>query len=195
MFKRAISLAFLFLVLLSGLVFFWVLKPKKCLLKRFEPSLSRNKVKSSSYQIRLEVQKDFWIANHLDRLHHRLTSPRSVLTAYLHQNHFELIEELEEMKCYLQEEVSEKEQTQQIRFIKSHFGTYDYSNQSFEANQVHLALFRLPGNQLKTPLDLKSAFLKGIAYKIFLSFSSHKPYFHAEKFQAHIYPENDKKNL
>ena len=194
MFKQATLLTFIFLALLSGLIFFGVMMPKNTSFKKADPSLPKSRLTMPSRQIRLGIQKDFWIATPQDRLHHRLTSPKSVLITSPHQKHFELVEKLEEMECHLQEKISKKEQTQQVRFIKSHFGTYYYSNQCFEADQVHLALFHLPGNQLETRIDPKLAFLKGIAHKVFLSFSDHKPHFHAEKFQAHIHPSNKVKN-
>ena len=138
-------------------------------------------------QTRSGVQKDLWMADDKECLHHRMMSPRSILTAYPKGENFELVEEMQGMKCYLQEEVENG--MQQIRFIESESGTYRYSNQYFDAHQVFLALFRVPGSTLETTLDLNSAFLKGVAEDVSLSFSENSPNFHAEKFKAHIRPQ------
>ncbi|MCB1074398.1 MAG: hypothetical protein KDK59_02585 [Simkania sp.] len=138
-------------------------------------------------QTRSGVQKDLWMSNDDGRLHHRMISPRSILTAYPKGENFELVEEMQGMKCYLQENIEEG--IQQIRFIESESGTYRYSNQHFDAHQVFLALFRIPGKELETKLDFNSAFLKGVAEDVSLSFSENSPNFHAEKFKAHIRPQ------
>lgn len=138
-------------------------------------------------QMRSGVQKDLWMSDDKQRLHHRMMSPRSILTAYPKGENFELVEEMQGMKCYLQENIEEG--VQQIRFIESESGTYRYSNQYFDAHQVFLALFRLPGSELETKLDFDFAFLKGVAEDVSLSFSENSPNFHAEKFKAHIRPQ------
>ena len=140
-------------------------------------------------QMRSGLQKDLWMTDEGQRLHHRMISPRSILTAYPRGGNFELVEEMQSMKCYLQENIETGEKTmQQVRFIESESGTYHYSDQHFATHQVFLALFRLPGNQLETRLDFDAAFLKGIAQDVSLSFSENSPNFHAEKFKAQIRP-------
>lgn len=139
-------------------------------------------------QIRTGVQKDLWISDNGLRLHHQILSPQSILTAYPKGESFELVEDMHEMKCYLQEHIEPGEKhMQQIRFIKSHSGTYRYSDQYFHAQQVFLALFKIPGNTLDTHLDFDTALLKGVAEKVSLSLAENSPNFHAEKFKAYIH--------
>ena len=141
-------------------------------------------------QIRTDVQKDLWIFNEGFRLHHRMESPRSILTIYPKGDRCELVEEMQDMKCYLQENVQmEGRSMQQIRFIASASGTYYYSNQYFDAHQVFLALFRIPGNRLETELDFNEAFLKGVAQDVLLSFAEAPPHFQAKKFKAYVSPK------
>ena len=145
-------------------------------------------------QIRTGVSKDLWITDEtLERLHHHIESPHSILTIYNHGSHLELIEKMKGMKCYLQEKIESDTDTfiQQIRFIESTEGTYHYSDHHFNAPSVFLALFRMPGQTLFTDLKLDQAFLKGVAQEVSLSFAEDRPNFHAQKFKAHVLPQRN----
>jgi len=190
MFQRTTIITFLLLTLVTGLSVFSVLKRSKTAPFPHEWKAPKQATLYPTKQMRSGVQKDLWIANDGFRLHHRMISPRSILTAYPKGENFEIIEEMQGMKCYLQEHIEKGENpTQQIRFIESASGTYRYSDQHFEAHQVFLALFRMPGDTLETTLDFNDAFLKGVAQEVSLSFSEKSPDFHAEKFKAHIRPK------
>lgn len=155
--------------------------------------------KSSAEQIRRGITKDMWISNGTERLHHRIESPSSILFIHPKGNSYECIEEMCNMKCYLQEKIewnsSLKMPFQQIRYIESPTGTYNYASQLFSAERAYLAIFSMPGNVLQVNPDLNKAFLKGIAEKVALSFSGNGPQFHSEKFKAYIYSkQNDIKS-
>lgn len=145
-------------------------------------------------QMRKKVSKDLWIAGEKgERLHHRFESPTSILIAYPRGNSIELIEKMEKMKCYLQEEIDRgNPPRQQIRFIESEEGTYTFATQHFDASKVFIALFHLPGTTLPTEVDLNQAYLKGIAYRASLSFSEKTPHFTAEKLKAKIHTDKKK---
>lgn len=187
MLKRTTLFSLLFLMAITGLSLFFVLAPSNMPLTEESLWGSKEETLYPTRQMRSGVQKDIWVSAQNGRLHHLIKSPRSVLTAIPKGKNFELVEEMLGMKCYLQENLENGHQ--QIRFIESHSGTYYYLDQRFIARQVFLALFRLPGQELKTELDYSAAFLKGVAEEVSLSFSQDSPNFHAEKFKAHIRPE------
>lgn len=190
MLKQATISGLILLSLLTGTSLYTILNPYQ----KTDHQRRWNKAEKGNLhpteQIRYEVQKDLWISLETKRLHHRMTSPRSTLIAHPKGGHFTFIEKMEEMKCYLQERVEEKEKpTQQIRFIESELGTFCYSNLHFNADLVSLALFRLPGHSLQTQLDSNLAFLQGVAENVSLSFTESSPSFRAEKFKAQINPK------
>ena len=161
-----------------------------------EVSMPKNEGKHPIKQMRSGVSKDLWISNsEKGRLHHHIESPRSILIAVPHGNHFKLVEQMIGMKCYFQEKIEEEDgvTTQNIRYLQSGEGTYRYTDHFFDAQSVFFALYRLPGETLTTHLDTKDAYLKGVAEEVSLSFSDGSPNFHAEKFKAQIRPQGSVK--
>ncbi len=143
-------------------------------------------------QQRFGVSKDLWIQDsEMGRLHHHIESPSSILTVVRNSKQTHLIEQMIDMKCYLQEKVEEEDGTitQQIRYIESKEGIYNYSDHHFDAPSVFLALFRIPGDRLPTKLNSDEAYLLGVGKEVSLSFLNGRPNFHAQKFKAHIRPQ------
>jgi len=189
MLRRTTILSLLFLLVLTGFSIYSVLKRPHLSFKEIENATKQEKSYPTK-QSRSGVQKDLWISDKGIRLHHCMISPRSVLTAYPKGGNFKLVEEMQGMKCYLQENIEHGEKiVQQIRFIESESGTYRYSDKHFDAHQVFLAFFQVPGDKLETHLDFNQAFLKGVAEEVSLSFAENSLNFHAEKFKAHIRPK------
>ena len=142
----------------------------------------------SKRQIRSGVQKDLWIDGGSQvRFHHRMTSPRSILMIQPKNSTFELVEEMQTMTCYFQKRIEIGENPcQEIQWLKSNRGRYLYAYQRFDADEVLLACFKLPGQTLATDLDFKDAFLRGGARHVSISLGEHPLDFQAEKFKAHI---------
>lgn len=195
MIKRATFFAFLILTLFTGgVVFKTFYSPKK--MKSIEEILTQDAPMMQSAedylnkQMRSGVSKDLWIVDRDNRrLHHHIESPRSILTAVHKGSKMELTEQMINMRCFFQDKVEEESGVfkQQIRHIQSEEGTYRYSDQKFHAHSVFLALHSIEGETLTTILDPQTAYLKGIADEVTLSFSNGSPHFHAEKFKAHIH--------
>ena len=193
MLKKTTIISFFLLSLMMGMAFFLVFRDPSSSLAIDKILCSAPKEKGEiapTKQMRSGVVKELWITEGDKRLHYRIESPRSVLTALPKGNTFELTEQMQGIKCFFQEKIEHAEETgelsQQLRFIESREGTYTYADHRFNAEQVFLALFRLPGDRLETNLDLSTAFLKGVAKEVTLSLSHHGPSFHAKKFKAHI---------
>lgn len=190
MLRRATIIALSFLLLLTGTAFYTIFSGSNSSYEQQQQKVPKEATLYPVRQTRSGVQKDLWMADEKTRLHHQMVSPRSVLTAFPKGNNFELVEEMQGMKCYLQENVEKDGRVmQQIRFIESESGTYHFSSQHFTAHEVFLALFRLPGSALETRLDFSEAFLKGVAQEVSLSFADNSPDFHAKKFKAQIRPQ------
>jgi len=195
MLRRTTLIAALLLISISGTILYQVIKPpsrsqrvEEILTQEMESPQEGRKYPTK--QIRTGVSKDLWIHDaQMGRLHHHIESPRSILTAYTSDKKIYLIEQMMGMKCYLQEKVEEG--MQEIRYIESEEGTYRYSDHHFDAHTVFLALFRIPGDELSTNLNLEEAFLTGIAKEVSLSFSENSPNFHAQNFKARITPQRN----
>jgi hypothetical protein len=194
MLKKTTIISFFLLFVMMAASFFLVLRAPS---SRFACDKISHAIPNTAptKQMRSGVVKEMWITEGERRLHHRIESPRSILTALPKGNTFELIEQMQGIKCFFQEKIEDVEETgelsQHLRFIESKEGTYIYSKHCFHAEQVFLALFQLPGEHLETKLDLNQAFLKGAAKEITFSLSHHGPSFHAEKFKAHIKPQGN----
>ncbi len=182
--KKSLLTLALFFMVIGGFValIVWEISsksPREIIPERVKTQLPR--------QIRTGVQKDLWIDGGQVRFHHRVTSPRSILTAEPKGKTFELIEEMQGMTCYFQKRIETGEKPhQEVQWFQSNQGRYLYASQRFDANQVLLACFKLPGKTLKTDLDFKDAFLRGGARRFSISLKEHPPHFHAENFKAYV---------
>ncbi len=159
-----------------------------------ELASSSNSVSSSTHQKRYGVRKDIWFAQEDgSRLHYQIESESSILTL-LPGKKFDIIENLEKMKCWMQDKLylsSNAQPIQQMRYFEADHGTYQYTTQQFVAQAVALSLFRLPGHALPVKYDSKSAFLRGIAQDVSFSVSGKTPQFQAQNFKAILKQSNE----
>ncbi len=158
-----------------------------------QKQLSSQSLAETSRQTREQVQKDIWFSQEsATRLHYKIESQSSELVLVPTKNKFEIIENLRNMKCWMQEKVYDSSSgtpMQQIRFIKADEGVYRYNQQELVANTVSLSLFRLPGSELSTDLPSQKAFLRGIAKDVTLTVSGKTPQFNARDFKATLREE------
>lgn len=143
---------------------------------------------STTNQTRQGVRKDIWFAGEdHSRLQYRIESESSLLSFLTTGEKVEVVENLENIKCWMQDRLYVEPDAgalQQIRFLQAAQGIYRYSTQEFLAQTVTLSLFRLPGHTLITTSDPKYAFLKGIAKDVSFSVSGKNPHFQAQHFSA-----------
>lgn len=153
---------------------------------------------SSTNQMRKGVRKDIWFAQDDDsRLQYRIESVASVLTLLPVKNKFEVIETLQNIKCWTQDKLYFNGQSQtpmqQARYLEANEGIYHYGSQQFNAHGVTLSIFHLPGHKLSTQfLDSKKAFLSGLAKSVSFTVSGKTPQFQAEQFKASLLREETK---
>jgi hypothetical protein len=161
----------------------------KAFVKEQEVATTSKKNAVAADQKRLGVRKDIWFTQEdKSRLHYRIESQSSTLTLIPVENKLEIIENLDKIKCGMQEKlfVTGTTPTQQLRFLEADQGIYRYSTQQFIAESVTLSLYRLPGHQLPSTFDNKTPFLKGISQNVSFAISGKSPQFQAQHFQAFL---------
>lgn len=202
MFKRAILLTSLCTAVLSlGWIFKLVyLSPKDRLQSEQLLSSGRAIAKATkdqqTHQNRAGVRKDLWLSQQdRTRLHYRIESKSSVLTLLPIDDKVDIIENLQQIKCWMQDKLYAQGNTamQQMRFFEADQGIYQYSSQRFAANTVALSLFRIPGIQLPTAVDPAAAFLRGIAQDVSFSIAGKTTQFQAQKFKATLMSQPEEK--
>ena len=193
MFKRTIFLSSLCIALLS---FAWIFKlvylsPADRLERAKELSavkaIARATKDQQTHQNRSGVRKDLWLSQQdRSRLHYRIDSKSSVLTLLPIEDKLDIIENLQQIKCWMQDKLYAQGNVamQQMRFFEADQGIYQYSTQRFAANSVALSLFRIPGNQLPSSIDFGAAFLRGIAQDVSFSIAGKTTQFQAQRFKA-----------
>lgn len=147
-----------------------------------------------SHQNRSGVRKDLWLSQQdRTRLHYRIDSQSSVLTLLPIDDKMDIIENLQQIKCWMQDKLYAQGSVpmQQMRFFEADHGIYQYSSQRFAANSVALSLFRLPGFALPTSVDPKTAFLRGIAQDVSFSIAGKTTQFQAERFKATLQSQKE----
>lgn len=151
---------------------------------------STESISSTAHQIRQGVRKDLWVAQEdQTRLHYRIESKSSLLTLVPEGNKVDMIENLEGIKCWVQDKLfsaSQDQPMQQIRFFEADHGTYRYTSQQFIAQTVALSLLRLPGHELPSFIDPQSVFLRGIAQDVTFSLVGKNPLLQAHHFKASL---------
>jgi len=144
-------------------------------------------------QERKQVRKDIWFSqDDSSRLHYQIASEQSQLTLSPMKNKFEIIEALQDIKCWMQDKLftEEEQPMQQTRYIEADTGLYRYTTQEFTANGVTLSLFQLPGHLLPDqPKEDSDAFLRGVAHDISFTLGGKTPQFQAQQFQVEVMKE------
>ena len=155
--------------------------------------MTSQSLSDSATQSREGVRKDIWFSQEdKSRLHYRIESESSLLTMAPNNGKFEMVENLSNIRCWMQEKLygADQGQMQQIRFLKAAEGIYRFNEQEFLANSVDISLFRMPGHELATPTSSKAAFLNGNAEDISFSVSGKTPQFQAHHFTASLRKED-----
>ncbi len=197
LFKKATKVSFLVLFLLLaawGAKFLWITPydlaiTTRVMKKKERLAASSEAIKTSTHQIRQKVQKDIWFSQEAgERLHYKIQSDTSLLTLEPKGKKVEIIENLEKIKCWMQDKIyysADNTPLQQLRFFEADQGTYRYSASEFDAQTVILSLFRMPGHEIPETLS-SSPFIKGIARDVCFSVSGKTPKFQAKQFQAQL---------
>lgn len=200
MFKRAILFTSLFMAVLT---FGWLFKLvyfSKANIAIYKSVLYSGRAiakatkDKKTHQNRSGVRKDLWLSQvDRTRLHYRIDSKSSVLTLLPIDDKVDIIENLQQIQCWMQDKLYTQGSApmQQMRFFEADQGTYQYSSQKFTANSVALSLFRIPGIQLPTVVDPRTAFLRGIAQDVSFSVAGKTTQFQAQRFKATLLSQQE----
>lgn len=174
--------------LATFLLGWWVVKPNPNDEREYQellnPSSSHH---NTSTQRRKMVRKDMFMADKGRRLHTRIESDESELMITHEVPDAELAEEMKVITCMMQEELRDHPSSSQVvRFIEAEQGTYYYSRNLFEADDVFLFRYMLPGHRLVNSLESYSPVMKGQAKKVSLTFGK-DIHFTAKQFKAVLY--------
>lgn len=150
--------------------------------------LATSRPVASAKQVRSGVCKDIWFTQEdSSRLHTRIESDTSHLTLLPRDRKIDIIENLEHLRCWMQEKLStEGPEMQHVRYFEAREGHYQHLSQEFVAETVSLSLYRLPGHILPLKTLHSTAFLKGIAKDVSFSISGKTPQFQATDFKASL---------
>lgn len=143
---------------------------------------------SSASQTRQGVRKDIWFSQEDgSRLRTRIESVSSLLTLHPKEHNFEVVEELQKIRCWMQDRLYAGDggkPMQQMRYLEADSGTYLYTTQQFNAETVALSLFRLPGHAFVVGQTEIPPFIKGVAQDVSFAVSGKSPQFEAKNFKA-----------
>lgn len=204
MFRRTSLFAFLFLGIFSFLWGISIVYVRSSDIAAIRQTIHSQKLDSSknafctTQQQRKGVVKEIWFTQEDNsRLHYRIFSETSQLTLQPEGKHFELIEKLEKIKCWMQDKLYDSTVNagpmQQMRFLSAKEGLYRHTTQEFLAQTVDLSLYRLDGHELPQELLRSKPFLKGIAEDVSFGVSGKSPQFKAKHFKAQFNNSEDKK--
>lgn len=150
----------------------------------FQPS----KKKEVSYQKRKEGTKDIWIVKDGIRYHHHVKAPTSTLTVIPREKNLELVENIENMRCWYQEKKFMKDHIaqQRIHYYKAANGMYLYHGHELLSQDLFVAIYDCEGSDIKYEIQPLFLYFKGTAQDSVIQFVDKTPQFHATDFHAVI---------
>lgn len=158
--------------------------------------IAQSQNQSLAKQERINGQKQFIFNQDHHRLQWRLASAESDVSLNQNGNSVEFVESLREMKCTMQERMSNVMNSnsanlkapdanfyQLIRCIEAKDAIYRYKHRQLFAEQVKLSRYRIPEHHWIDNLFPYKPFMEGQAQSIQLTFAK-EPGFKAQGFQA-----------
>ena len=196
LFRKSLAVCAALILFLAALVCFFLVRLRSSDAPRYRKLVqesaelrSRHALeREPAHQMREGVQKDIWIVDEAERLHFRLNSRYSELMIRQKKDKVEAVEELQQIECWIQEEVDSKGGKQLVRQLKAAEGVYTYPSHRFVAGTVHLAFFRMPGTELPRAIQGKP-YLTGLAREASFAATSKLPTFTAYHLTATLDPE------
>ena len=140
-----------------------------------------------SKQHRTGTQKDFLFYNKGQRLQMLLQSDTADLVFELHDKQINLIEEMDQVRCCVQEALyyTDNEPMQQILYLDTPKATYHYQNKLFKAEEVQISRYILKGHELPTSFEKpEKTLISGKAKHVEFSFKDNQFTFNADDFNA-----------
>jgi hypothetical protein len=195
MYKRLTAISAFSLLLLTFLVLWLFAWPKGHDRNVYRDYSNKTKKFSPTAicQNRLKVCKDIWFSQAPEtRLHYRIESASSALTFEPRGTKIDIIEHLEQMRCWMQDKITPGASvSQQARYFTAREGTYNFLSQQLLADKATLSLYRMPGDRLPEIGRMPSCepFLAGEAATVAFSVAGNTPKFQANDFKASMSPK------
>jgi hypothetical protein len=138
------------------------------------------------YQERQGVQKDIFLSQNKTRNHFKIQSEESCVTFTEKNEKIELIENLKNIKCLIQDKIIDENNsfTQQLRYFTAKKGTYVYPSHKFVSDAINLSFFDIPGKSLPETINDFNPYLKGFAKEVYFSLTDKTPQLTAYHFRA-----------
>jgi hypothetical protein len=161
------------------------------LLVNIEGELERN-VPSLSTQERIGVRKDLFFYKNGSRQQLKVLSDYSELQLHRIQNRVELMEEMRDIQCYMQEKLFSSHATktpmQSVLFLEAATARYFYKTEDLIAENVKIQRFLAHGDNLNNDLHVIKPLISGIAEKIRFFYDQNGPNVKTEQFKATLNP-------
>jgi hypothetical protein len=148
---------------------------------------------SSVQQKRARVVKDIWLTqDDGNRLHNRIKSESSLLMLKPNGGKLQLIEELHQINCSMQERIYYKGNLpmQQVRMLEADSGEYHFAEKELLSQGVAIFVYRLSTHTLPQEAITIPPIFSGNAENASLILLDKTPDFKAKDFVAHIYPRS-----
>jgi hypothetical protein len=154
------------------------------LLKSSNPP-SEEALLSYSQQKREGVCKQIWYQD-TTPLYFRIDSAESELFFFRQANQIEVIEQLGDVDCLMQEELyyEEGKPMQRVRHMKAIRACYNYNTHLFVAEEVKLWKYQLPGHSPPTHIDETNPVMRATAHSVEFTLHGNKLDFTAHQMRA-----------
>ncbi|MBI5274616.1 MAG: hypothetical protein HY860_06150 [Chlamydiales bacterium] len=136
------------------------------------------------HQKRSMGTKDLWTVEDGSRLHHHLENLSSTLTIIPGKHGLEVIENMDHIRCWMQDKVFLSPPHQKIRYFKSTHGMYFYKQHELHIQDVLLAMYEQNGIELVKEIQPSLLLFKGKAKEASFNITENKVDFFASHFEA-----------
>jgi hypothetical protein len=142
---------------------------------------------SYSEQKREGVSKHIWYQEN-NPLYIRIVSQESELFFFSQNNQMEVIEQLGNVVCLMQEDLYfEKEKPmQRVRYLEAESASYNYNTHLFVAEEAELWTFQLPGHELPKTVMGNTPILHATAQSVEFSLKGDQLNFLAHRMKARM---------
>ncbi|MCB1181161.1 MAG: hypothetical protein KDK55_03955 [Chlamydiia bacterium] len=162
----------------------------RTLVESSQPQLQEGSLASQcSHQMREGVTKEFWI-NQNGRLKGRLTSQRSSLFLFPEKGKIDVIEEMKNVSCLMQETLID-DHKQELRYFEAEKATYNYTTQLLVANEVKFWKYQIDGQDLPDTPPTSPPLMNGIADTMIITITGSSVQMNADHFKATFDPKKE----
>ncbi len=117
-------------------------------------------------QVKKGILKELWVMKEGKPLHIRLKSDDALLTVEKKESKSEVVEEMSNLVCLMQEELFPDENRQIVQKIEAAKAIYLYRTDSFLADNVLMTRYKIPGNTLPEDIANEKPIFKATASKV-----------------------------